>query len=392
MCVCFVIENLLPAGTELWVVRLIERLDRRRIQPVLCLTDGRSHESHRLAPTDCPTLRLQLPHLKSHRTLSAAHRFYRFLRTHRVDVVQVHHADPTYLGVPVARLAAVPTIVQTKYDVGYWLEGFDLWMHRRLRRWIDVTVANCEACRQAAIAQERAPAEEVVVIENGIETDRLSTIASVTGDDWGGTVHVGMLANLRPIKDPQNLVRAALELIRQQHPVMFQFGGEGPQREPMQRTITQAGLQDRILLHGHVADSVEFLKQLQIFVLCSLSEGLPHALLEAMAAGRAVVATNVGGNRELIQHGVNGLLVPPGDSSALAAAIGRLVREPELAVRLAAAAHRSVTDRFSLPAMTHRFSEFYQRLPTRSPARTDVPLSGQRSENHGATTPMESTS
>ena len=84
--VCFVIENLIPAGTELWLLRLIERLDRTRVQPLLCIVDGQMESSRRLEPGDCPTLRLGLSNLKSIRTLPAASRFYRFLRQHRVDV------------------------------------------------------------------------------------------------------------------------------------------------------------------------------------------------------------------------------------------------------------------------------------------------------------------
>ena len=107
---CFVIENLLPAGTELWVVRLIERLDRRYVTPLLCLVDGRSAESRRLEPANCEILRLGLPQLKTPRAHDGrADASTAFCGSHRVDVVQVHHADPSYLGVPVARLAGVPS-------------------------------------------------------------------------------------------------------------------------------------------------------------------------------------------------------------------------------------------------------------------------------------------
>jgi glycosyltransferase involved in cell wall biosynthesis len=358
--VCFVIENLLPAGTERWIVHLIERLDRRRVAPLLCLTDGRGEASRRLEPPDCPVLRLSLPNLKTVHTLAAARAFYRFLRDQHVDVVQVHHADPSYFGVPVARAAGVPVVVQTKYDTGYWLTGFDLWMHRRLRRWIDVTLANCQACRAAAIAQERAPPEGVLVIDNGIELRRLSAIPPLARDAWQSPLRVGMAANLRPIKDPHNLLVAAERLMGHSQPLTFHLAGDGPLRASLQREIERRGLGDRVVLHGHVADMPRFLQSLQMFVLCSRSEGLPHALLEAMAAGRAVVATAVGGNCELIEDGVSGLLVPPGDPAALAGAIARLAGDPALAVRLGAAARRSVADRFDLAAMAARFADFYQ--------------------------------
>jgi glycosyltransferase involved in cell wall biosynthesis len=374
--VCFAVENLLPAGTERWIVHLIDRLDRRRVQPLLCLTDGQGDESRQLEPADCEVLRLELTQLKSIRTLRAARALYRFLRHHQVDVLQVHHADPSYLGVPTARAAGVPVIVQTKYDIGYWLTNFDLWMHRRLRCWIDVTLANCQACRDAAIAQERASPDEVVVIDNGIDTSRLTQIAALSRDAWRWPLRVGMVANLRPVKDPQNLIDAAHQLIDRSLPISFHLAGQGPLKEALEADVARRGLVDRIILHGHIADMPSFLESLQIVVLCSRSEGLPHALLEAMAAGRAVVATAVGGNRELVQDGVNGLLVPPSDSTALATAIARLATDPALAIRLAGAARRSVADRFGLDAMADRFAEFYRSVSRRSghgQPRRDVP-------------------
>jgi glycosyltransferase involved in cell wall biosynthesis len=283
----------------------------------------------------------------------------------------VHHADPSYLGVPVARLAGVPTIVQTKYDVGYWLTGTDRWLHRRMRRWVDFTVSNCQACREAAIDQEHAPPARVVVIDNGIDMTRLVQIDSLTAEDWNAGLRVGMVANLRPIKDPQNLLQAAQQLIRAGCQASFHFAGQGPLQEPLQAEIDKDQLQERIVLHGYVRDTATFISTLQIFVLCSRSEGLPHALLEAMAAGRAVIATDVGGNRELIQDQVNGLLIPPADPRALADAIQRLLGDPELALQLAQAARRSVANRFSLPAMTQRFTDFYRSLRQSTPLRDD---------------------
>lgn len=369
--VCFVVENLIAAGTELWILRLIERLDRSLVQPLLCLTDGGSDASREMEPVDCPVLRLQLPSLKTLRLPSAMRQLKQFLKQHGVDIVQVHHADPTYLAVPVARWCGVPTIVQTKYDVGYWLQGTDLVLHRWLRRWIDMTVANCEACREAAIQQEGAPPKEVIVVDNGIPTEELSGLPLLTEASLQGTeLRVGMLANLRPVKDPQNLLQAAITLAPELQQLSFHFAGHGELQAPMQQVIREHRLNQRVFVHGHVKDTVTFLNSLQIFVLCSKSEGLPHALLEAMAAGRAVIATEVGGNRELIQHDVNGLLVPSGDSQALAQAIRSLVNDPGRAVRFGAAARDTVAERFSLDAMTHRFESFYKQLyQQRSPDR-----------------------
>ena len=365
--VCFVVENLLPAGTELWIRRLVERLDRRRIRPFLCLTDGGGSQSHGLEPADCPVLRLGLPSLRTPRTWVAARRLSAFLRQESVDIVQVHHADPTYLGVPVARWTGVPRIVQSKYDTGYWLRGVDLWLHRGMRRWVDATVANCEACREAAVVQERAPRQEVAVIENGISLERFSRLADLeVGDlgepESGRPTPIGMIANLRPVKDQANLLRATQLLTRAGLPVHLHFAGDGESRDALRRLAAELGVESRVTWHGHVEDPCTILERVPIVVLCSRSEGLPHAVLEAMAAGRAVVATAVGGNAELIRSGSEGLLVPVGDPAALADALARLIRDPAMALAFGRAARARVAERFSETRMVERFTRFYEEL------------------------------
>ena len=119
---------------------------------------------------------------------------------------------------------------------------------------------------------------------------------------------------------------------------------------------------EHFTLPGSVADVPGFLAELDVAVLCSHAEGMSNSLLEYMAAGRAIVATDVGAASELIVDGVHGLLVPPGDAQKLAEAIGSLLADRELARRLGAAARRRSQDRYSRAAMVRRFEEFYANL------------------------------
>jgi glycosyltransferase involved in cell wall biosynthesis len=307
-------------------------------------------------------MRLELPHLKTVRTLTRAAEFYRYLKRHRIDVVQVHHADPTYFAVPIARWAGVPKILQTKYDVGYWLRGFDLWMHRLMRRWVDVTIANCEACRQASIQQEWSRANDVRVVDNGIPLGEFEAIPSLAVEDFRGDVNIGMVANLRPIKDPATFLRAAAYVLRDYPRAKFHLAGDGEMRKPMMNLAGELGIRPRIIFHGHIRDTARFLKEMAICVLCSKSEGLPHALLEYMASGRAVVATKVGGNTELVEDGGTGRLVDPANPEQLAAAIVDLLSNPQQAICEANAARRKIVGRYDVQAMTRRFESFYQDL------------------------------
>jgi glycosyltransferase involved in cell wall biosynthesis len=364
------IDQLTRAGTETQLVALIRHLDRTRVRPYLCLLKGDDPHSRALEPADCPVIRLGVHSLHHPTTLVKAFRLARFLKAHRIDVLQVYFPDSSYLGVPVARLAGVPRVVRTRNNLGYWITPLHRWLGRFCNQWTDVVVANCEACRRAVIADEGASPRRVLVLENGVDLGRFPAprpgpVARTASP------RVGVVANLRPVKDLGTFVRAAAEVGRRHPAATFHIAGEGDQRPELERLAAELGIGEHLHLPGSVRDIPGFLRGLDVAVLCSRSEGMSNALLEYMAAGRPVVATAVGASAQLIEHGVHGLLVPPGDAGRLAAAIRRLLEDPALAARLGAAARRRVQERYSREAMVRRFEDFFHGLvagPPSSPA------------------------
>src|SRR5262249_26105537 len=145
-----------------------------------------------------------------------------------------------------------------------------------------------------------------------------------------GTV-VGMVANLWLIKDPAALIEAARLLVARGLRLRFRVAGRGDLLPELLTQVSKAGLEDRFAFLGGVVDIPGFLRNIRVAVLTSRSEGLPNAVLEYMAAGRAIVATAVGGTTDLIESGLHGLIVRPGDPHALAGAIARLAGDPALA-------------------------------------------------------------
>jgi glycosyltransferase involved in cell wall biosynthesis len=354
------IDELNTAGTETQLLALIRRLDRTRVRPYLCLLRGESARSRALEPEDCPVLRLGVGPLCRPAALARAWRLAGFFRRERIDVLQVYFPDSTYFGVPVARLAGVPHVVRTRNNLGYWLTPLHRRLGRLCTRLADATIANCAACREEVIRGERAAPGAVVVLENGVDLERFTAVPALNVRD--GPVRVGAVANLRPVKDLDLLVRAAAEVAGRHPQVTFEIAGEGEARYGLQRLIDGLGLAQRFRLPGVVADVPGFLARTHVAVLCSRSEGMSNALLEYMAAGRAIVATRVGAAGSLIEDGVHGLLVPPGDAAALAGALRRLIEDATLRVRLAAAARRRAEQRYSRESMVRRFEDFYLKL------------------------------
>jgi glycosyltransferase involved in cell wall biosynthesis len=360
--VCFLIDELAAAGTETQLLALIRRLDRRRVRPHLCLLRGGGQASRALEPDDCPVTRLGVGALCRPSALAAGVRLVRLLRRERIDVLQTYFPDSSYLGISAAWLAGVPHRLRTRNNLGHWLTPTHRFLGRLLNRLATGTVANCEAARQALLADERPRPETVVVLENGVDFDRFRSVPPVAARASASPHRVGVTANLRPVKGLDVFLAAAAELAAAHPNVEFVVAGEGEQRGPLEAEAAARGLAGRFRQPGAVADVPGFLAGLDVAVLSSHAEGMSNALLEYMAAGRPVVATAVGAAPELIEDGVHGLLVPPGDAGRLAAAVGRLLRDPELARRLGDGARRRARDRYGREAMVERFTEFYEHL------------------------------
>lgn len=365
--VCFLIDELASAGTETQLLALIRELDRQRVKPYLCLLRGDNPVSRALEPAECSIVRLNVGSLRSPATVLRGWKLTRFLRQERIDVLQVYFPDSTYVGVPAAWLAGVPAIVRTRNNVGHWLTPMHRWLGRLMNAFTTVTVANCDAARSALIEAEKPRPERVVVLENGVDLSRFDGIADL--DKSRPLRRVGAVANLRTVKGLDVLIDAAARVCASRPDVSFRIAGEGPERGALQQRIADNGLDSNFELCGSIADVPRFLGDIDVAVLPSRAEGMSNAVLEYMAAGRAIVVTDVGANARLVRNGVIGLLVPPDDAVALTDAIGRLLDQPELACRLAASARMRAREEFSRAAMVRRFEEFYLDLASRSRLR-----------------------
>jgi glycosyltransferase involved in cell wall biosynthesis len=356
------IDRLMVAGTESQLVALIRSLDRARVRPFLCLLNGEDPASRSLEPPDCPVLRLGLKSFKELRALGAAVTLFRFLRRERIDVLQVYFPDSTYLGVTVGRLAGVSKIIRTRNNINHWMTGTHRVLGRLLNPLVTLTIANSEAGRQAVLRDEKPDPSSVVVIENGVDLERFTTAEA--GGRPVGPRRVGMVANLSTVKGGDVFFRAAAQVAAGRPDVQFAIAGEGPQRAELERLAEDLEISDRVSLPGSLpAEAIPgFIGALTIAVLSSRAEGTPNAVLEYMAAGLPIVASNVGGIPVLIDNGVHGLLVPCEDPAPLAEAIARLLDDPDFAARLGRAARERAEHVYSRAAMVRKFEDFYLQL------------------------------
>ena len=362
--VAFMIDRLSRAGTESQLLALIRELDRDRVRPSLVLLDGTDELSRSLEPIDCPVLRLGVTRLLGVHAMRAARRLTAFWREQRPDILQVYFMDSAYFGIPVAKWCGVPKVVRVRNNLGYWLTRKHRLFGRLVRPFVDVTLTNTDAGKEQLIAAEGVTAERVTVLGNGVDLDRFAGFPPPVLSK--PVVRVGCVANLRPVKNIDGLLRVARRVCDRSPNVVFEVVGDGEQRPELERLRAELDLGERFLFRGSVADVPGFMRTLDVAVLPSHSEGMSNALLEYMAAGRAIVATDVGANGQLVRDGQHGLIVPAHDVIALADAIERLLSDPAGAVRLATGARRRAETEFSRTAMVRRFEEFYHTLATRT--------------------------
>ena len=359
--VCFMLDQLRVGGVESQLLLLLKWLDRTKVKPHLCLLDGSDELSRSLEPDDCTVIRLGVRSLRHPSSAWKAIRLGRFLRQHRIDVLQTFFADSKYFGTPVARLAGVRGIARSRLDIGFWVRPIDRWLGRIYSRMIDATLTNCEACRQSVIHDELACPDSVAVIPNGLVLSRFTDLAAPEQHNVR-TQRVGVVANLRTVKNLDLFVQAA-KAIAESHPgSQFLLAGEGETRPELEALIESLGIQSRCQLLGRVDDVPKFVGSLDVAVLCSSSEGAPNAITEYMAAARPIVATSVGGNAELIEDEIHGLLVLSGSVEHLTAAIARLLDDRTLAAKLAGNARERAIREYSVETYARRYESFYSEL------------------------------
>lgn len=338
--ILFCIDSLVRGGTELQLIGLVDRLDRRRYRPFLLTLRPTPAE---LIPADCVHLNWSVPRLLAPAGMLALLRLVRLLRREKIDIVQTFFQDSTIFGGLAARLAGVPVRLACFRDLGFWRTRLQALLLHRVYPLMTGFLCNSGVIRENFVAHDGLDAADFTVIPNGIDAGALPWV-----EHTGPTLHVGLVGNLtRQVKRADLFVQAAGKVSSEFPEVTWHLVGDGQLRPELEEMARQVGLDGRIVFAGRIDDVAGYLEKLQVGVLCSDSEGFSNALLEYMFKGCAVVATNVGGNAEAVADGRTGLLVPPGDADALAAALRTLVTDTESRQRLARQARDHVASTFS---------------------------------------------
>ena len=369
-------------GAEKVLLALIEGLDRRRWRPILVYHDAPGVAPIVGAAGLLGTELWAVPPMPE--GLAGAAQIPRFAAALRARRPAVFHAHLTWpisckFGLAAAVLARVPAVVATQHAFPEFPLSFSAYAQQRaLGAGVGRYIAVSRWIQQRLHETFRWQSSKIVVVPNGIDASRLrcepdAALRAILSRDGTRPVMLTM-SRLVPAKGLVCLLGAMQELAQ----VQLVIAGDGPQREELMMRARDLGLADRVDFLGHRDDIPQLLACSDVFAYPTRNEALGLAILEAMAAEKPIVATRVGGTGEAIVDGHSGLLVPPGDPAALAAAVRRLLNDPPAAAALARTASYRVQELFSSTRMVEQVSGVYDELLRSSHTRVGARREARR--------------
>jgi glycosyltransferase involved in cell wall biosynthesis len=372
--VLHLINNFDIGGTERQAIELLKRLDRERYDVRLAAlrNTGPLYEQIETQFPNVPEF--PLTSFFNANALKQLARLRRLMVREKIDILHAHDFYSGLLGATAARLAGVRVIACQRH-----LKLTDRKVHelgtRVIHRLAHRVLVNSEAIREVVIGKGSARTAKIVVVRNGV-VGTSDPLSPETADSASMRPHelrrelgcdpdvklIGMVARMQPVKGHRFFLEAAATVLRARPEVHFVLVGDGPLRAELQDQIARLGIVDRVHLLGDRTDAATLIAQFDLLVLASLHEGSPNAVMEGMVASVPVVATAVGGTKELITDHETGYLAPPADSEALAARILFALGDGANRTKITTAARSRIAAAHGMQRMVDAVEQLYDEL------------------------------
>ena len=381
MRICHVMTADLWAGAEVQVATTLSYLAQRSDvgATAVLFNDGRLADELRQLGIDVTVI-----DETQHNSVDIVLFLSRLFIEQRIDLVHTHRYKDTVLGAMAAKLAGVPHVIRTMHGLREPMTGWNRFKFGVYER-LDTMMLRWCADRVIAVSNRMAGAlmlngyrsSRVTTIHNGIQLGKVITRRSPEEMQRelgvnGATIVIGTAGRLAPVKGHDTFLRAARLILDRAPGARFVIAGDGPLEHDLKALASRLGIDGACRFPGARRDIHDVMSAMDIFVLPSLNEGLPMAVLEAMALAKPVVVSRVGGLPEVIQQGKSGLLVPPGDVDALAAACLAVASDRDWAARMATEAKRTVEEEFSHERNGEALVDVYGAVDRRYPQRSGV--------------------
>lgn len=356
-------QQLTQGGSERQLTEIANGLDRRLFEPHVAVLRPGGIRFDELRAAGIPVISFPVRSFMRPSALSAAWQLNRYLRRRRIRLAHSFDVPGNLFLVPVARASGVPVVLSSQRAFRALAPKQLRPLMRVLDHVVDGIVVNCRAIERHLIDDEGVPTKTIRLCYNGVNTGVFHRrTREQPGQLAGASLVVGIVCALRPEKDLATLMKA-FAIARQRYSGMrLLIVGDGPMREPLEQLSEKLGERNHCVFVPSTSDVPQWLSAIDIFVLPSVSEALSNSLMEAMACGCAPVASNIGGNGELVKHGERGLLFHAGDAEELALHLTALATDEGLRRRYAAASRSFIHENFSLAKSIQRMTEIYLEM------------------------------
>ncbi len=290
-----------------------------------------------------------------------------YIKKNNIDILHCHQYTPWVYGV----LAAVMTKTKVIFtEHGRFYPDSSTWKRKLINPWLHrittSTTAISGATKDALAIYENIPSADIKVIYNGItplkvDQQQAEQLRRKLGIGKN-TLCLGTIARLDPIKNHPMMLRAFKQILNKKIDAKLLIVGDGDMRKTITNLISELALEQHVIMTGYQAKPHHHLALMDIYLLSSLSEGTSMTLLEAMSIGKPCVVTNAGGNPEIIEHQVNGLITANDDANAFAEAIAYIASDQKLKEDMAVQSRQRFERRFSANSMIHQFQTLYQKI------------------------------
>ena len=356
--ILYIIDKFGYGGTELQLAALINGLDKNQFKVHLCTFKPSSKLFDDLK---CEKYQLSIPRLWYPNAFSQYRILLKLIRGWNIHIIHTFFQDPFAVGTLMKKF--YPTVLVGSFrDMGFWRTRMENFKMRISYTAFDAFIANSKAVKQHFEMTDRLKPERIRVIYNGYNGLPRSSTSAPRRD---GSFTVGIVANFnRPVKRFEDFLKIAQILWSRDPSTRFIVVGSvgGRYNELVNQAQNKMG--PALNFVGSVSNPVDYIREFDIGVITSESEGFCNAIIEYMACGLPVVVTDTGGNKEIVDQGINGFLVPVADPKAMAEKIGVLQADSELRIRMGRANMHKVETRYSMARMIGEHEKFYTELIT----------------------------
>jgi sugar transferase (PEP-CTERM/EpsH1 system associated) len=355
------IHQLGTGGAENGIINLLNHINKEFFETSICAFVGNGTQTARL---DQRVIRLFELDKRAGNDFTLPIRLWRLCRKWRPHILHTHAWGTLCEGIIGARLARIPVVIHGEHGT-IQQKAANICVQRMFWNFTNQILTVSKAHKENLTKTIGYPPSRIKVIINGVDTKRFSNVKkSESIRDFLGITEkdivIGIVGRLVPVKNQKMLIKAFAILARRYLNVKLILVGDGPLKNELFQLAASLGVSSRVMFLGRRSDIPEILQSMDIFVLTSISEGMSNTILEAMSSRLPVVASDVGGNSEIVKKDVTGFLVPSNNKNALVDALKILIENPVKRNEMGVAGRKLIEMHFSLETMVENYENLYK--------------------------------